>query len=204
MLAQGAVPDDGRRQRYYDVLNGETDRLRQLVEDLLDFGRMEAGKASYQLEPLDVRAVVQQAADEFRRDADAGDRLVAAVEGPAVTVAADREALMRAIRNLLDNAAKYSPSSTPIHLEVLAETREVRVRVRDEGPGIPAREQKRIFTRFYRGTGVTRAGIKGTGLGLATVLHLVRAHRGRVQVESAPGAGSTFTIQLPIADEATT
>jgi signal transduction histidine kinase len=201
MLAQGAVPNEERRQRYYDVLNSETDRLRRLVEDLLNFGRMEAGRAEPRFERLDVRILVRETASEFGRDMGAGARLIADIEGPPVAVTGDREALARAVRNLLDNAAKYAPGETPIHLQVGSSPGSVSVSVRDEGPGIPSNEQKRIFTKFYRGTGA-KPGIRGTGLGLATVLHIARAHHGQIHVHSTPGRGSTFTIVLPRLDEA--
>ena len=201
MLAAGAVPNETRRQRYYEVLSHETDRLRRLVEDLLNFGRMEAGKAEYRFERVDIRTLVEEAADEFQRGAEAGRRLALTADGPAVSVTADREALTRAIRNLLDNAAKYSPETTPIEIEVHTDRAAVSVRVRDHGPGIPPAEQKWIFTKFYRGAGATLGGVKGTGLGLATVRHLVEAHRGTVRVDSTVGAGSTFTIELPVAGE---
>jgi signal transduction histidine kinase len=201
MLAAGAVPNETRRQRYYDVLSNETDRLRRLVEDLLNFGRMEVGKAKYRFERVDIRTLVREVAAEFQSGAEAGPRLVMTIDGPAVGVIADREALTRAIRNLLDNAAKYSPETAPIELEVHGDPTAVSIHVRDQGPGIPLAEQKRIFTKFYRGAGAMAAGIHGTGLGLATVVHLVRAHHGTVRVDSAAGAGSTFTIRLPVAGE---
>jgi signal transduction histidine kinase len=202
MLRDDAVPGPDRRQRYYQVLNRETDRLRRLVEDLLDFGRMEAGKAGYRFERVDIRTLVQEVAAEFQSGAEAGGRLVVSAGGPAVPVMADREAVTRAVRNLVDNAAKYSPETAPIELEVQADSAAVWIRVHDHGPGIPPAEQKRIFAKFYRGETATPAGIRGTGLGLATVLRLVQAHRGSVRVDSRLGEGSTFTIELPIAEEA--
>jgi len=197
MLVQGAVPGEDRRQRYYNVLLGETERLHQLVENLLSFRRMEAGKAEYRLEPMDAGALVAQVAEQFRAELPARDRLVVTGSDGAARVVADREALARAVWNLLDNAAKYSPETAPIQLEVAAGERQVRISVRDHGPGIPVSEQKAIFTKFYRGTVARTSGVKGTGIGLATVLYIARAHHGDVQLDSAPGEGSTFTIVLP-------
>jgi len=96
----------------------------------------------------------------------------------------------------LDNAAKYSPAEAPIRVETTAEDGGVTIRVRDEGPGIPPDEQPRIFDKFVRGSHARESGAKGTGLGLAMVRHIVRAHGGEVSVESAPGRGSTFTLRL--------
>lgn len=201
MLDQDAVPSEDRRRQYYRVLNAEAERLHKMVEDLLNFGRMEAGKAEYRYERLDVRALAGQVASEFAGQLVPPDRLDVSVAGPPSFVNADREALARAIRNLLDNAAKYSPPEAPIRLGVDEGPGTVSIRVCDEGAGIPADEQKMIFTKFYRGADATRSGVQGTGLGLATVQHIVRAHNGDVRIDSAPGRGSAFSIVLPHAKE---
>ena len=197
MLNHGAVPSEDRRRRYYEVLLGETQRLHQLVENLLNFRRMEAGKAEYRLEPMDARALVEQVAEDFRAQLPSRDRLVVMASDGAPCVMADREALARAVWNLLDNAAKYSPEASPIHLNLAADGKHVRISVRDHGPGIPPDEQKQIFTKFYRGAGARNSGVKGTGIGLATVLYIVRAHHGEVRLDSTPGDGCTFSIVLP-------
>ena len=100
--------------------------------------------------------------------------------------------------NLLDNAAKYSPEGSEIAVKLATAGAEARIGVRDRGFGIPSSEQQRLFLKFQRGAQARRLGIKGTGIGLAMVDHIVRAHAGRVEVESAPGEGSTFTIVLPL------
>jgi signal transduction histidine kinase len=197
MLDQGAVPSEDRRRQYYHVLSGETDRLHQMVENLLNFGRMEAGKAEYRFEHLDIRALVEQVVSAFADGANVRERLTMSVVGPPVRVNADGEALSRALWNLLDNAAKYSPDTAPLQVALEASAETVSISVRDRGPGIPPTERKQIFAKFYRGAEAKTSGVKGTGLGLATVQHIVRAHRGRVVVDSTPGEGSTFTIELP-------
>ena len=197
MLDQGAVPSEERRQRYYRVLLGETQRLHQLVENLLNFRRMEAGKAEYRLEPLDVRALVEQVAEDFRGQLPFRDRLVLTMDDGDVRVTADRSAIARALLNLLDNAAKYSPESAPVQLELAANGDHAQISVRDHGPGIPIAEQKAVFTKFYRGSVAKTSGVKGTGIGLATVQHIVRAHHGEVRLDSTLGEGCTFTIVLP-------
>lgn len=201
MLDQGAVQSEDRRRQYYRVLNGEAGRLHQMVENLLNFGRMEAGKAEYRFERLEARELTEQVAAEFGGQLVSRARLVIVVQGEPVYVRADREPLSRALHNLLDNAAKYSPPSAPIRLTVAANATMVSIRVQDEGPGIPADERKMIFTKFYRGAEAKTSGAKGTGLGLATVQHIVGAHHGEILVESTPGHGSTFTIVLPVAKE---
>jgi signal transduction histidine kinase len=203
MLDQGAVQNDERRREYYRVLGGETERLHQMVETLLNFGRMEAGKAEYRFESLEVGALVEQVAAAFGDGVNVRERLTMSVAGPPVRVSADREALSRALWNLLDNAVKYSPPAAPLEVAVDAGAGAVSIRVRDHGPGIPAEERKQIFGKFFRGAMAKTTGVKGTGLGLATVQHIVRAHRGKVVVDSTPGEGSTFTIVLPALKEET-
>jgi len=197
MLEDGAVPSDERRQRYYHVLSGEAERLRQLVENLLDFRRMEEGKVEYRFEALDASELVGQIAEEFGAQLPSRDRLVVSLEGREARVKGDREALARALRNLLDNAAKYSPDTAPIDVRVAVDGRQVLISVRDHGPGIPPDERKAVFRKFYRGAGAAKSGVKGTGIGLATVSHIVRAHHGETRLDTTPGDGSTFTIALP-------
>jgi len=119
-------------------------------------------------------------------------------------VSADREALGRAIWNLLDNAVKYSPSHKTVWLTTAVRDGSVEISVRDRGVGVPAEDQRRIFDKFARGANAVASGAKGTGLGLAMVQHIVTAHGGSVRMESTPGAGSTFTITLPLIRTRTT
>jgi signal transduction histidine kinase len=160
---------------------------------------MEAGRAEYRFEPVDAGALVGHVAADFGAQLTSSDRLVVSTDARDVLVSADREALSRALWNLLDNAAKYSPESTPIHLSVAADDEHVRIAVRDRCGGIPADEQKEIFKKFYRGAVATKSGVKGTGIGLATVDYIVRAHHGEIRLESTPGEGCTFTIVVPAA-----
>jgi two-component system sensor histidine kinase SenX3 len=114
----------------------------------------------------------------------------------AVAIRADAAALGVAIRNLLDNAVKYSPDSSAVRLELMRAGTRLAIRVRDQGIGIPASEQQKIFQKFVRGVQAKALSIKGTGIGLAMVQHIVSAHGGKIAVESEPGRGSTFTIVL--------
>ena len=109
----------------------------------------------------------------------------------------NREAIGRALWNLLDNAVKYSPEDAPVRVDLERSDDAVAIHARDEGPGIPAAEQKQIFKKFVRGAAARGSHIKGTGIGLAMVQHIVRAHGGEVRVESQPGKGSTFSLVLP-------
>jgi len=197
-LNEGRPLDDERRARYYQALDRATNRLQKLVEGLLDFGRMESGAMVYRKQDLDAAALVTAVVDEFQREA--GDRgyrveLKAASDLPALH--ADPEALSRALWNLLDNAEKYSPDSTTIRVDVEREGTGIAIRVQDSGLGIPAAEHREILRKFVRGAAAHTTGIKGTGIGLAMVKHIVDAHGGSLRLESAPGAGSTFSIVLP-------
>jgi signal transduction histidine kinase len=198
MLADGDEPGAERRRQYYQVLAGETRRLHRLVEGLLNFGRMEAGAHEYRFETLDPAELVREVVAEFQAQVAANGRNVALqINGSGVRVKADREALSRALWNLLDNAVKYSPDGSTVWVEVGSEAGAVTIRVRDQGVGIPAAERKRIFRKFVRGGSTKTSGVKGTGIGLTMALHIVRAHGGHLRVESEPGRGSTFTILLP-------
>ena len=200
MLQDDRVRSDDRRKRYYQVLASETTRLHRLVEDLLDFGRMEAGKRRYRLEELDAVALVDAAVADFRREAESlGFTVDLRTDVSRALVAADAEALRRALWNLLDNAMKYSPECKAVWVTVTEEPGRLAVHVRDEGMGISPAEQRRIFRKFERGSEAKAASIRGTGLGLAMVQGIMRAHGGGVRLDSKPQCGSTFTLWLPLA-----
>ena len=196
-FVEGRAGDEAERQSFYQAQARATQRLHRLVESLLDFGRMEAGAKPYRLRPTDAAQLVRGVVEEFQREmAGSGLSVELSVDAPP-PVEADPDALTHAVWNLLDNAAKYSPQCRTIWVRVAGQGHEVGIAVRDQGLGIPAHEQKEIFRKFVRGAGSESNGILGAGIGLAMVAHIVEAHRGRVSLESAPGAGSTFTILLP-------
>jgi len=198
MLAEGRVPGEDRRHVYYETLVRETTRLQRLVEALLNFGRMEAGVRKYRFEEMDAAGLVEKVAAEFTLQIAASGRHIE-LEGPAgnCRIDADPEALSVALRNLLDNALKYSPGCPTVWVQWAAENSHVAIRVRDRGMGIPAFERRAIFRKFFRGTAAAQANVKGSGVGLAMVRHIVAAHGGEISVVSEPGEGSTFTILLP-------
>lgn len=200
VLLEGRLVAEDRRETYYRALARQTERLHRLVESLLDFGRMEAGTSPYRLEPLDACALIRSVVDEFQQDSVAhGYRVELHVDGlgAAPPITGDREALTHAVWNLLDNAVKYSPECRTVWVDVERTGLRLAIRVRDRGLGVPRHERAEIFGRFVRGTDAKALGIKGTGIGLAMVRHIVSAHGGDVLVASEPGAGSTFTIVLP-------
>jgi signal transduction histidine kinase len=198
LLATHSVPTEARRTQYYELLARETERLHRMVESLLSFGRMQAGSYAWKLETADAGELVRAAADEFRREAHGAGREIACdVESGLPPIHVDREALGRALSNLLDNAAKYSDAGTPIHVAARRDGDSVRISVKDHGVGIPVEEQKKLFERFVRGAHARTAGIRGIGVGLALVKSVAEAHGGTVLLESEPGRGSTFTLVIP-------
>jgi signal transduction histidine kinase len=187
-----------KRQSFYEAQARATERLRRLVESLLDFGRMEAGARPYRLEPRAIAPLVAGIVDDFRRDAmPQGFTIDVSSGADGALVRVDADAFTLALWNLLDNAVKYSGASRLVAVAVNAQNGTAIVRVRDQGFGISRREQRDIFEKFMRGTASREHGISGTGIGLAMVRHIVDAHGGVVTVESTPGAGSTFEIALP-------
>ncbi len=197
MLASGRISGGDSQARAYDVLVHDTDRLRTLVEQLLEFGRFEAGGPVLRLERLDVAEAVRAIASDFGERV-ARDGYTVEFDGPAspIWVEADREALALALWNLMDNAVKYSPDVKTIWVRVRQSDAGVELTVRDEGLGVPEKEQAAIFRQFVRGEEPKSRRIRGTGIGLALVRHVARAHGGDVTVESEPGRGSTFTFRL--------
>jgi signal transduction histidine kinase len=194
---------DGRREQYYDALARDTHRLRRFVETLLDFGRMEAGASPVRLDPADLAEVVTDVVIEFRGDPAVGRHAIELAPGPStVPVRLDRESFGRALWNLLDNAAKYSPETEPIAVAIARQNGHALVQVTDRGAGVPEREQRSIFRKFVRGADHQSSGVRGTGVGLAMVDQIARAHGGHVQLDSEVGRGSTFTIVVPLAEGA--
>jgi signal transduction histidine kinase len=202
MLRDHKALSDERRALCYEAQARATDRLTRLVESLLDFGRMEAGSRPYLFERRDCAELAQRTVEEFQAGPQAaGFELRFQNGGPPAAIDADGEALARALWNLLDNAVKYSPEGGAVEIGVRRFEGAVAISVCDYGIGIPPHEQQTVFGRFQRGEQARSLGIKGTGIGLAMVDHIVRAHHGRVELESRPGAGSTFTIVLPVKEE---
>jgi signal transduction histidine kinase len=202
LLAQNRIADEARRRQSYQFLDHETNRLHRLVEDLLDFGRMESGRKQYHLQPHDAFQMVRATVADFSEEAEAhGFRIETNLEPMPAAVQADEEAFRRAVRNLLENAVKYSPDCRTVWVDGVVNDRRVSISVRDQGMGIDPVEQREIFHKFVRGAAAKKAGIKGTGIGLSMVDQISRALGGEVRLQSKIGAGSTFTIVLPLAGD---
>ena len=192
------MPRD-RRRSFYEALGRSTERLHRLVESLLDFSRMESGRKPYHLIPMDAAEFTAEVVAEFRKEVETrGVKVELNVEpATSLSVRADASSLSNALWNLLDNAVKYSPDRHTVRVTVGRHSSGVAIAVQDEGIGIPSSERSEIFRRFVRGEQAVRLGIKGTGLGLAMVSHIVQAHAGAIELQSKEGEGSTFRVVLP-------
>ena len=199
-LRLGRVSAPEKVREYGEYIETESRRLTQLINNILDFAKIESGRKTYRLERADLGEVVADVLRTFQvRLSHTGFRidLDAPAEGlPPVRM--DAAAIAQAFHNLLDNAVKYSGDSREIHVRLRRDGGEVVVAVQDHGVGIAPSEQEKIFDRFHRVGNSLVHDVKGSGLGLSIVRHVVAAHGGRVVVESQPGHGSTFSIRLPV------
>jgi signal transduction histidine kinase len=208
LLSLGRAPSLDKAKEYGEYIDAESRRLSRLIDNILDFARIESGRKTYQLARGDLTEVVAAVVRTFEvRLRQAGFTLTFTPPANALPLLdLDPDAIGQALHNLLDNAVKYSGDSRAIEVSVAQDQEEAVVAVRDHGIGIPRSEQLKIFERFHRvSTGLVH-DVKGSGLGLAIVRHIVEAHRGRLQLVSSPGEGSTFTMRLPLrpaADAAT-
>jgi two-component system phosphate regulon sensor histidine kinase PhoR len=199
MLALGRVKSPAQGTEYAEIIWRESVRLARLIDNVLDFAKIERGVDAYEFTEGDVGEVVARAIElSQHRLAKAEMTIEAQLEPDLPPVRLDPNAFTLAVLNLIDNAIKYAPEGKKIAVTLAAEQDRVVLRVRDWGPGIEADEQARIFERFYRARSVRLMPIRGSGIGLALVEHIALAHKGGVGVESAPGEGATFLIWLPL------
>jgi signal transduction histidine kinase len=206
VLVDGLLADEAldvkKTREYLQLVAGENERLSRLLESFLAFSRLERDQYRFVFTEVEPSAVVAAAMNTIR------DRLPAPCDisvdvAPALpALKADADALVTALVNLLDNALKYTPADKQIVVRVCRDGAFVSFLVQDNGIGIPVREQRRIFKRFYRVDQRLAQETGGVGLGLSIVDLIARGHRGSVIVRSTPGAGSTFVLRVPCLDEA--
>ncbi|MDH3269233.1 MAG: HAMP domain-containing histidine kinase, partial [Ignavibacteria bacterium] len=187
---------------YLEVIEGESDKLRRLIDNILDYARIEKGMKSYNQKCVNLTKVVKNAINSMKYQFMISKQTVEVItNSDEIIINADEEAIERAITNLLTNAIKYSSGESKTTVTVKKANGNAGVEVRDNGRGISPEDLKQIFEPFKRVKALEAKKIEGTGLGLAIVKHIMDAHDGRIEVESEPGKGSTFTLWLSLADE---
>jgi signal transduction histidine kinase len=200
-LESGRVDGAEKQTDYYRLIVRECRRLSSLVENILDFSRIDQGRKEYHREPLDALALLRHTVMLMEPGAAERGVRVRLSEPPpefeSLQPSWDSEAVEQSMVNLLDNAIKHSPADAEVRVEVELLPMVVRIWVADAGPGIPAEEQQKIFDLFYRYGSELRRETEGVGIGLSIVKHAAEAHGGRVVVESKPGQGSRFGLELP-------
>lgn len=197
LLLSGRVSSEEKQREYLRTVIGESDRLTALIDNVLDFARLERGQGSYTFAPNRLDAVVQRTVDACQARAEAaGKSLHLNVKKPIPLALLDGGALELAVMNLVDNALKYAKGSSRIEVDIGCADGRFELSVADDGPGIAPEEADRIFERFVRGT--KSHGTRGSGIGLALVKHICEEHGGSVHVESRQPTGARFVIRLPV------
>jgi signal transduction histidine kinase len=202
-LELGRLSSKEKYQEYFRIIREESERLTALINNILDFSRIDAGRKEYEFQETNLGELVHSTLDSYRfqiQQNGFGFEENISPDIPPVNV--DREAIARSLLNLVNNALKYSKDEKYIGVSLYRVNGSVNLEVRDRGIGIPANEQEKIFEKFYRCGDPLVHNVKGSGLGLSLVRHIVRAHGGDVLVESVPDKGSKFTIALPLAPPA--
>jgi signal transduction histidine kinase len=198
-LELGRVKGQNKVEEYYRIIRKESERLTALINNILDFSRIEAGRKEYEFRQTDLAELVSNTLDTYRDQIDEhGFTFEQSIDANIPPVHVDREAIARSLVNLVTNALKYSDREKHIGVRLYRADGVVRLEVTDRGIGIARGEQSKIFEKFYRAGDPLVHNTKGSGLGLSLVRHIAHAHGGEVAVESSPGKGSTFTLTLPL------
>lgn len=198
-LELGRITTKEKKQQYYRIIRKESERLTALINNILDFSRIEAGRKEYEFRETDIADLVRNTLDSYRYQIEQqGFAFEESIDATLPKVRVDREAIARALVNLVNNALKYSADQKFLGVKLYRENGAVKLEVADRGIGIARRDQTKIFEKFYRGGDPLVHNTKGSGLGLSLVRHITEAHGGDIVVESTPGAGSKFILSLPL------
>ena len=198
-LEMGRLSSQEKYHQYYSIIRKESERLTALINNILDFSRIEAGRKEYDFRETDIAELVRNTLESYRYQIEQhGFALQESIADDLPPLRLDREAIARSLLNLVNNALKYSQIEKYLGVTLYRDNGSVKLEVVDHGIGIPHGEQHKIFEKFYRVGDPLVHNTKGSGLGLSLVRHIVQAHGGDVSVESAPGKGSKFTIALPV------
>lgn len=208
LLAEGRVGEAEKQRSYLHIIAAEASRLSRLINNVLDFSRMERGEKKYDFQRCDIASLVRETVETYRPHLEANGFQVR-FEGPdaAITVNGDRDAMAQIVVNLLSNAEKYSDGQKEVEVQ-LRQAQEplpyVEVRIMDRGTGVPRGCEEKIFDKFYRAHDSLSSGIQGSGLGLTLARQIARAHGGDVVYQSRDGGGSCFILRLPVANSQST
>jgi len=198
-LELGRITTKEKKHDYYKIIRKESERLTGLINNILDFSRIEAGHKEYEFRETDIGDLVRNTLDSYRYQIEQqGFTLKEEIDQSLPIVCVDREAIARALLNLMNNALKYSTEDKFLRVKLYRENGSVKLEVEDHGIGITSREQTKIFEKFYRTGDPLVHNTKGSGLGLSLVRHITDAHGGSINVDSIPGKGSRFTLTLPL------
>lgn len=202
LLAEDRAETPEKRQKFLGIINAETARLTRLINNVLDFSRMERGEKKYDFKECDLAEIVAAAAESCRPHLEeAGFAFDCETPDDPIPINADRDALSQVILNLLSNAEKYSRGQKEVTLRVVRKISPVghaEIRVSDRGSGVPRGSEERIFEKFHRAEDSLDSGIEGSGLGLTLARQIARAHGGDIVCSRRDGGGSVFTCTLPI------
>jgi two-component system sensor histidine kinase SenX3 len=194
---ESSADDEEAVRRFAKRMHKESARLAALVQDIIELSRLQGANVAQQGRPVDINTAVSEAVDRSQLPAESKNiQLVVGGRADAL-VYGDQDLLVTALRNLIDNAVRYSPENTKVGIGIRAKDGLVAVSVTDQGEGLSPEDQERVFERFYRVDAARSRHTGGTGLGLSIVKHVISNHGGEVTIWSQPGQGSTFTIRLP-------
>jgi len=198
-LDTGIVTDERKRREFYSIIRKESERLTHLINNVLDFSRMDTGVKEYNLEEADLIEIVRSSLEAYKfHIRDLGFEIESELLGELVMPKIDKDAISQALLNLLSNAVKYSEDRKYIRVEVHKDSTSALISVTDHGVGISKEQLKRIFDKFYRAPTTKVKKTRGSGLGLTLAKHIIEAHEGRIEAESEVGKGSKFTIRIPL------
>ena len=198
-LELGRIKGQTKVEEYYRIIRTESERLTALINNILDFSRIEAGRKEYDFRQTDVAELVRNTLDTYRAQIDEhGFTFEQSIDSSIPPVQVDREAIARSLVNLVNNALKYSDTEKFLGVKLYRADGVLKLEVVDHGIGIARNEQAKVFEKFYRAGNLLVHNTKGSGLGLSLVRHIAHAHGGEVEVESTPGRGSKFTLTLPL------
>lgn len=194
---ESSADDEQAVRRFTKRMHKESGRLAALVQDIIELSRLQGASVAQQGSPVDVNAVIAEAVDRSQLPAESKNISIVVGGRTEGKVFGDQDLLVTALRNLIDNAIRYSPANTRVGIGVRAKEGLVAISVTDQGEGLSAEDQERVFERFYRVDSARSRHTGGTGLGLSIVKHVASNHGGEVTLWSQPGQGSTFTLRLP-------